>query len=214
MYIGPELALESVSRGCRHCIAQHFENAAQRSAELPGRPILRPVSGHFTKQKLRTFTHYERTMHRNPGPDVSPDVQFFRWSLVLSRLPYKNRELNISMSVGQEMTKLPLWIGLLKSSALQNYGLDAPVILQCRTPQETNPKGHGGQITFSSNPCSCSLHVPSLGIPSLAISRVWLRVMVCIEQSMFNLLLGGALGGSWEAGLGLEILAKILAFIH
>ncbi len=30
-----------------HCVAQHFENAAQRSAKLPGRPILRPVSEQF-----------------------------------------------------------------------------------------------------------------------------------------------------------------------
>ncbi len=44
---GPQLALESVSRGVWHCVAQHFENAAQRSAKLPGRPILRPVSEHF-----------------------------------------------------------------------------------------------------------------------------------------------------------------------
>ena len=45
---------------------------------------------------------------------------------------------------------MALRIGLLKSSALQNNGLDAPVILQCRTPQEINPKGAiGGQIIFS-----------------------------------------------------------------
>ncbi len=44
---GPQLALESVSRGVWHCVAQHFENAAQRSAKLPGRPILRPVGGPF-----------------------------------------------------------------------------------------------------------------------------------------------------------------------
>ena len=39
---------------------------------------------------------------------------------------------------------MALRIGLLGSSALQNDGLDAPDILQCRTPQETNPKGHWG----------------------------------------------------------------------
>ncbi len=43
---------------------------------------------------------------------------------------------------------MALRIGLLKSSALQNDGLDAPVILQCRTPQETNPKGHWGPHYF------------------------------------------------------------------
>ncbi len=41
---------------------------------------------------------------------------------------------------------MALRIGLLRSSAVQNDGLYAPVILQCRTPQETNPGGH---ITFS-----------------------------------------------------------------
>jgi hypothetical protein len=37
-----------------------------------------------------------------------------------------------------------LRIGVPGSSALQNDGLDVPVILQCRTPRETNPKGHWG----------------------------------------------------------------------
>jgi hypothetical protein len=44
---GPQLALESITRGVRHCIAQHFENAAQRNAKLPGRPILIPIGVHF-----------------------------------------------------------------------------------------------------------------------------------------------------------------------
>ena len=43
----PQLASESVSRGVWHCVAQHFENVAQRTAKLPGRPILRPVGDHF-----------------------------------------------------------------------------------------------------------------------------------------------------------------------
>ena len=42
-------------------------------------------------------------------------------------------------------------IGLLKSSALQNDGLDGPVMLQCPTPQETNPKGHWGPNYFLRN---------------------------------------------------------------
>ena len=37
---------------------------------------------------------------------------------------------------------MALRIGLLRSSTLQNDVLDAPVILQCRTPQQTTPKGH------------------------------------------------------------------------
>ena len=37
---------------------------------------------------------------------------------------------------------MALRIGLPGSSALQNDGLDVPIILQCRTPRETNPKGH------------------------------------------------------------------------
>ncbi len=44
---GSQMALESVSRGVWHCVAQHFENAAQRSAKLPGTPIPRPVGSHF-----------------------------------------------------------------------------------------------------------------------------------------------------------------------
>jgi len=44
---------------------------------------------------------------------------------------------------------MALRIGLPRSSALQNDGLDVPVILQCRTPRETNPKGHwGAKILF------------------------------------------------------------------
>ena len=42
---------------------------------------------------------------------------------------------------------MALRIGLLRSSALQNDGLDLPVMLQCRTPRAI-----GGQITFSENP--------------------------------------------------------------
>ena len=37
-----------------------------------------------------------------------------------------------------------LRIGLLGSSALQNDGPITPIILQCRTPQETNPEGRWG----------------------------------------------------------------------
>jgi hypothetical protein len=44
---GPQLALDSVSRGVWHCFAQHLENSAQISATLPRRPILRPVLCHF-----------------------------------------------------------------------------------------------------------------------------------------------------------------------
>jgi hypothetical protein len=42
-----QLALESVSRGVWHCVAQHFRSAAQRSAKLPGRTILKPIGSHF-----------------------------------------------------------------------------------------------------------------------------------------------------------------------
>ena len=43
---------------------------------------------------------------------------------------------------------MALRIGLPGSSALQNDGHIMPVILQCRTPQETNPKGHWGPNCF------------------------------------------------------------------
>ena len=46
---------------------------------------------------------------------------------------------------------MALRIGLLGSSALQNDGHIKPVILQCRTPQETNPKGHRGPKYFLRN---------------------------------------------------------------
>ena len=44
---GLRLAVESVPRGVWHCVAQQFEDAAQRSALLPGRPILKPLGSHF-----------------------------------------------------------------------------------------------------------------------------------------------------------------------
>ena len=43
---------------------------------------------------------------------------------------------------------MSLRIGLLRSSALQTDGRIKPVILQCRTPQETNPTGHWGPHYF------------------------------------------------------------------
>jgi hypothetical protein len=43
---------------------------------------------------------------------------------------------------------MALRIGLLMSSALQHDGLDAPVILQCRPPQGSNPQGHWGPNYF------------------------------------------------------------------
>ncbi len=46
---------------------------------------------------------------------------------------------------------LALRIGLLRSSALQDDGHIKPVMLQCRTPQETNPEGHWGVNYFMRN---------------------------------------------------------------
>ncbi len=45
----PHLVLEKISRGVGHCIAQHFENAVQCSAELSVVPIVRSPScqGHL-----------------------------------------------------------------------------------------------------------------------------------------------------------------------
>jgi hypothetical protein len=45
--LAPNWRLESVSLGVWHCVALHYEDVARRSAKLPGRPILRPVKGHF-----------------------------------------------------------------------------------------------------------------------------------------------------------------------
>ena len=39
---------------------------------------------------------------------------------------------------------MALRIGLPGSSAMQNDGHIKPVMLQCRTPRDTNPKGHWG----------------------------------------------------------------------
>ena len=67
---------------------------------------------------------------------------------------------------------MALNIGRLRSSALQNDGPNAPVILQCRAPQETNPKGHCGPNYVFIRYCFFGfLPVPSLGIPSLTLSR-------------------------------------------
>ena len=46
---------------------------------------------------------------------------------------------------------MALRIGLPGSSAFQNDGLDVPVILQCRAPRETNPRGHWGPNCFLRN---------------------------------------------------------------
>ena len=62
---------------------------------------------------------------------------------------------------------MALGIGLLRSSALQNDGHDVPVILQCRTPRETNPKGHWGpnyffvKSVFLLPPCTQSWYTQS-----------------------------------------------------
>ena len=60
----PKQALESVSRGSWHCVAKHFENAPQRNAQLPGRPMIRPVSEHF--------------MISRPSPKPEPDFLLTR----------------------------------------------------------------------------------------------------------------------------------------
>ncbi len=44
------------------------------------------------------------------------------------------------------------------------------------------------------------------------VADVWLGFKVFIKIWIFGFALGGALGGSWVAGLGLEILPKTLAF--
>ena len=69
---------------------------------------------------------------------------------------------------------MALRIGLLRSSALQNAGLDAPVILQRRTLQGTNPKGHWGpnmffiESWFLRPPCHQSWYTQFYDLRSLA----------------------------------------------
>ena len=71
---------------------------------------------------------------------------------------------------------MALRIGLLKSSALQNDGRIKPVILQCRTPQETNPKGQSGPNCFFCikslcllPPCTQSWYTQSYDLLNLSL---------------------------------------------
>ena len=73
--------------------------------------------------------------------------------------------------------------GLLRSSALQTDGLDKPVMLQCRTPQGTNPKGHWGttcvfiKSLFLFPPCTQSWYTQGGNWNGLrAIGRPWGQV--------------------------------------
>jgi hypothetical protein len=45
-------------------------------------------------------------------------------------------------SISNLLPQLAISIGLLESSALQKGGHIKPIILQRRTPRETNPTGH------------------------------------------------------------------------
>jgi hypothetical protein len=63
---------------------------------------------------------------------------------------------------------MALRIRRLKRSALQNGGLDVPVLLQCRTLQETNPKGHwGSKLLFHKIRVFASSLYPVLVYPVL-----------------------------------------------
>ena len=44
------------------------------------------------------------------------------------------------------------------------------------------------------------------------VADVWLGFSICYQTLDFEFALGGALGGFWDAGLGLEILLKTIAF--
>ncbi len=65
-------------------------------------------------------------------------------------LAYFRARQKVNVTIGRRFSQKVNWppmtlrIGLLRISALQNDVQDVPVILQCRTPQETNPKGHWG----------------------------------------------------------------------
>jgi hypothetical protein len=52
---GSQPTLEPVLRGV-HCVAQHFQNAAQCTAKLLGKPILRPIGGRFRKAACEPFS--------------------------------------------------------------------------------------------------------------------------------------------------------------
>ena len=129
---------------------------------------------------MATFLEFPREK-QNTAPDVLASMQdhcpLYIWRSCDSIYQEwvhegsKNKDLmNINLA------SMALRIGLLRSSALQHEGLDAPVILQCRTPQETNPKGNCGPN------CVFFLLVPILGIPSYTMSRV------CVSFRPLNLL--------------------------
>ena len=46
----------------------------------------------------------------------------------------------------------------------------------------------------------------------MCVADVWLGFYIFISKLDFEFDLGGQLGGSWDAGLGLEILPKTIAF--
>ena len=90
---------------------------------------------------------------------ASPDLEIVR--LGIPRLGTWRKQ---KQGFDEKVIWIPmaLRIGLQRSSALQNDGLDSPVILQCRAPQETNPEGHWGphyffiQSLFLLPPCTQS----------------------------------------------------------
>jgi hypothetical protein len=69
---------------------------------------------------------------------------------------------------------MSLRIDLPGSSALQNDGLDVPVILQCRAPQETNPKRHGGPNYFLRKSC--------FDLPPGGPSMSWVPQSRCVHS--------------------------------
>ena len=72
---------------------------------------------------------------------------------------------------------MALRIGLLRSSALQNDGRIVPVILQCRTPHETNPKGHWGPNYFFIKSSFFFSMYPVLVYPVLRLLEIYWEAM-------------------------------------
>jgi hypothetical protein len=94
--------------------------------------------------------------------------------------------------------------GLLRSSALQTDGFDAPVILQCRTLQVTNPKGHWWPnpfyktIVFASYPV---LVHPVLRFLEIRNPKLGVRLWGCFYHVAMDL--GGMGSGPFRTHWGI-----------
>jgi hypothetical protein len=105
-------------------------------------PVLR--SSDYDKHELQSSRRNSQLRHCRGDREV--DTLCIRMAMVILGIPEPRLGTWRSQKQGcYEQVVCPplaLRIGILKGSALPNDGLDAPVSSQCRTPQDTNHKGH------------------------------------------------------------------------